>query len=459
MGSRRAAPEAARTLAQGGLEAAGQRFEKLDEGAVRLLERLGRFLPDENLEIRRYGLRTAFPEEVLAAADAAARRGFDRADRLDLTGEPMLTIDATHARWTTGSPTARSPTGARLGIHIADPGAFDSRGPRGPEALLRYHALPFRMASAMLGAGREAASLLAGRPRSPSSWRWPDGAIRGGGWCARWCAPRATPADEADLALASGEDLGRRCCAAGRRRRPSGAARGRGAVRILARVDVRVQDGVPALERLPADSPSRRLVAEAMVQAGAAAARFCLERGVPAIYRRQAPPTGAIPEGSQPITDPVRVRQVRRLLRRAEVGIQPGAHAGLGLPAYAQATSPLRRYQDLATNRQIAAVLAAGVPAHDPLALQRIAATTERAEAEGRRAERASGPTGCSATWKRAWGGGGGTVVEVDPSPPSSSSTRRCSRSACRRWPVFPRGPRPPPRGAGERPGGAAVPA
>ena len=119
-----------------------------------------------------------------------------------------------------------------------------------------------------------------------------------------------------------------------------------------------------------------------------------------------------------PITDPVRVRQVRRQLRRAEVGIQPGAHAGLGLPAYAQATSPLRRYQDLTLNRQIAAVLAGGAPAHAAAELQRIAASTERAELEGRRAERAS-----DTYWLLRYLEGKvgeeveGTVVEVDPGP------------------------------------------
>jgi exoribonuclease-2 len=100
------------------------------------------------------------------------------------------------------------------------------------------------------------------------------------------------------------------------------------------------------------------------------------------------------------------------------VGIQPGAHAGLGLPAYAQATSPLRRYQDLALNRQIAAVLAGGAPAHAGSELQRIAASTERAELEGRRAERAS-----EAYWLLRYLEGKvgedveGTVVEVDPAP------------------------------------------
>ena len=39
------------------------------------------------------------------------------------------------------------------------------------------------------------------------------------------------------------------------------------------------------------------------------------------------------------------------------MGTQPAAHFSLGLPAYAQATSPIRRYGDLVVQRQIAAVL------------------------------------------------------------------------------------------------------
>jgi exoribonuclease-2 len=109
---------------------------------------------------------------------------------------------------------------------------------------------------------------------------------------------------------------------------------------------------------------------------------------------------------------------MRRLLRRAEVGIQPGPHAGLGLPAYAQATSPLRRYQDLATDRQIAAALSGRALPYEAEALQRIAAATERAELEGRRAERAS-----EVYWLLRYLEGfvgreiEGTVVEQDPVP------------------------------------------
>ncbi len=425
------APEAARALALSALTAAAQRFERLDEGAVHLLVRLGRFAPDENLEVRRYGLRTVFPEEVLAAAAAAAARGFDREGRLDLTGEAVITIDAAHTREVDDglSYTPLPGGGARLGIHIADPGAFVHPGDAvDAEALARSttHYLPDHKLTMLPPAlGEEAASLLPGEDRPALSFlleMGPDGALVGGGPVRSIVRSAARLGyDEADAVLASGEGP----WAALLRGWAEAAARfeavrvAAGAVRLLSpEVDVRVRDGVVVLERLPAESPSRRLVAEAMVQAGAAAARFCQERGVPAIYRRQSPPVAPIPEGSRPITDLVRIRQVRRMLRRAEVGIQPGAHAGLGLPAYAQATSPLRRYQDLALNRQIAAVLAGGTPAHAAPDLQRIAASTERAELEGRRAERAS-----DSYWLLRYLEGKvgeeveGTVVEVEPGP------------------------------------------
>jgi exoribonuclease-2 len=60
------------------------------------------------------------------------------------------------------------------------------------------------------------------------------------------------------------------------------------------------------------------------------------------------------------------------------------------LGAYSQVTSPLRRFQDLVAHRQIVSALEGRSPVYDVPALQRIAATTERAEIEGRRAERAA---------------------------------------------------------------------
>jgi exoribonuclease-2 len=84
----------------------------------------------------------------------------------------------------------------------------------------------------------------------------------------------------------------------------------------------------------------------------------------------------------------VAVRRIRRTLGRGDSGLRPGRHHGLGLDAYVQVTSPIRRFQDLTTGRQIAAQLTGAPPPHDAEAIQRIAATSERAEIDARRAER-----------------------------------------------------------------------
>src|SRR4029077_1044459 len=72
------AAEKARALALEALQAAGAKGDRPSEAAFRLLRRTGRFASDdENLAIVRFGLRTAFPDDALSTADAAARAGFD----------------------------------------------------------------------------------------------------------------------------------------------------------------------------------------------------------------------------------------------------------------------------------------------------------------------------------------------------------------------------------------------
>ncbi|NUN52038.1 MAG: RNB domain-containing ribonuclease, partial [Planctomycetaceae bacterium] len=52
----------------------------------------------------------------------------------------------------------------------------------------------------------------------------------------------------------------------------------------------------------------------------------------------------------------------------------PGPHAGLGVDAYLQATSPIRRYSDLLHQRQLAALLAGEAPVHPEAETREIAA-------------------------------------------------------------------------------------
>jgi exoribonuclease-2 len=135
-------------------------------------------------------------------------------------------------------------------------------------------------------------------------------------------------------------------------------------------------------------------------------------------YRRQAPPDGPLESPVEGVRDPVSVRRTRMALRRGEVGLEPGRHASLGLEAYVQVTSPLRRYQDLVAHRQIGAILRGDPPIYGAEALRAILATTERAEADARRAERAG-----DAYWTlRYLEAATGTevealVVQVEPRP------------------------------------------
>jgi exoribonuclease-2 len=58
----------------------------------------------------------------------------------------------------------------------------------------------------------------------------------------------------------------------------------------------------------------------------------------------------------------VRHAAIKRCLGRSQVGTGPSPHASLGLPAYVQATSPIRRYGDLVVQRQLLAQAESGEP-------------------------------------------------------------------------------------------------
>lgn len=126
----------------------------------------------------------------------------------------------------------------------------------------------------------------------------------------------------------------------------------RGAIDLaLPEVKVRVEGGTIEITPLP-DLASRSIVLEAMLLVGEAVAQYAIANSIPIPFSTQdAPPEATLPEGLAG-----EYAQVR-LLRRSQRSSQPGPHAGLGLNAYVQATSPLRRYLDLVTHQQLRAHL------------------------------------------------------------------------------------------------------
>lgn len=426
--------------------------ETPEEAAFRVLRALGVFAEDENLFIRKFGLQVGFPEGADAIATRAVAEApaseIERGVRRDLSDLEPFSVDD---ELTSEIDDALSvePFGEgrwRVGIHIADPGFFFGPGSdldRIAESRAVTFYLPERKVF-MLPASiaEDAAALLPGvvrpalsffatlsedgemlgweivpsviRSRARVTYEEADDVVVAAGRSTNTVGPGREggprPPDRSDTpAGADGEAASGVFATSPQRDPPAVAAPqllvlhrlafGLEAARIRAgahiirapEIDLTVlPDGTISLKRLEAEGPGRLLVSEMMVLAGRIAALFCLERSIPCIYRRQPPPEESFPPVMGGPYDPVAVRKARRGLRRGETGLVPGRHHALGLDAYAQATSPIRRYQDLAIHRQIKAFLLGGKPCYDAEALQRIAATTDEAERVARLAERGS---------------------------------------------------------------------
>jgi len=99
--------------------------------------------------------------------------------------------------------------------------------------------------------------------------------------------------------------------------------------------------------------------------------RFAADHAVPLIYRTQP---AASSEGGQ---------------LRARLSLYPEFHTGVGFDCYAQLSSPIRRYMDLALQRQlVSAVTERHMTIYEPDELLGLLAAAENAETEGRELER-----------------------------------------------------------------------
>uniref|UniRef100_A0A7S0LD13 RNB domain-containing protein n=1 Tax=Coccolithus braarudii TaxID=221442 RepID=A0A7S0LD13_9EUKA len=103
---------------------------------------------------------------------------------------------------------------------------------------------------------------------------------------------------------------------------------------------------------------ARQLVSESMLLAGEAVAGYGDKHGLPLPYRGQEmrsemPP----PEELGPAGLP-RMWGALRMMLPSSIASSPQPHLGLGLDAYVQVTSPIRRFADLAVHYQLKAHLA-----------------------------------------------------------------------------------------------------
>lgn len=347
-------------------EVVGIRFPR--RAAFDTLVKLGLMDEDENIDILRAEISESFSDEALAEADSLDPLA-PLADsyRTDLTGLDAFTIDDEDTRDRDDALSIEMTEYGtfRVGIHITDVGALIAPGSAlDLEADSRIsslylpdqtiHMLPPALSadkgSLNPGELRAAISVLVefdangryviGRDAKPSvissrralSYREADDAI----------ADAAHPLHE-------GLSMLNRLAQTLKRVRDS-----RGALNFdRDEMNVKVDgDGEITVAVIPRAAPSRALVQEFMVLCNCILAEYCAERGLPAPFRAQTLPDFSDIEARVP-NGPLRWHLIGRRLTPANVSAKPAAHGGLGVRAYTQATSPLRRYPDMIVQRQI----------------------------------------------------------------------------------------------------------
>jgi exoribonuclease-2 len=351
------------SLARGMLERAG--LDQTDE-LFALLVKAGVFAADENVELLRLGAPVEFPPEVRQAAaelTSAARPLAADSRRQDLTDLRLFTIDGQSTLdFDDALSLEATPEGLRLGVHIVDvahvvrtgdPMDLEARR-RGSSIYMADQRIP--MLPPALAEGL--CSLKAGEVRPAISTvvdLSPELDVRG---------YRILPTivrvksqlSYFDVNLLADQDptvVHLRSIA----RKFREARLAAGAVHIsVPEINLWLgENGDINLNRVNRESPGRMLVAEIMILANWLMARFLSENGVPAIFRSQPEPRERLYRGEEGTL--FQHWMQRRLLNRFVLGHAAEKHSGLGLAAYVTATSPIRKYFDLVTQRQVRAVL------------------------------------------------------------------------------------------------------
>ena len=351
------------------LEKAGIRA---DEAVFQLLVKLGVWDKNENIELHRYKIPISFPAEVMKKAAELARRqsGGVRAcppsvwrGREDLTMLPAITIDG---QSTTDFDDALSieemDDHYRLGIHISDVGHYIKKEDIiDQEALVRgssIYMLDRKIPMIPACLAEDLCSLKAGELRPAISvmvklsrffeiidFEIIPSLVR---------VKQQLTYYDVNMIAEDDREIGILYDIAKKFRE---FRLGRGAVQItLPEINIRINEaGELTISRIQRESPGRMLVEEIMIMANWLMARFLAKQDAPAIFRSQPEPRGRLYKGNKGSL--FQNWMQRKLLSRYVLGMEPEHHSGLGLEAYVTATSPIRKYYDFATQRQIRAIL------------------------------------------------------------------------------------------------------
>ncbi len=335
--------------------------------------KLGVFSEDENIDLYRLEIPMTFPPDVLRETEALTERSAADADdgqRRDLTGLEVMTIDG---QGTQDFDDALSIEDLgdryRVGVHIVDvaryvkPGsAIDREALRRASSIympdLKIPMLPPALAeghcSLVAGRRRPAISILMLVSKPPSAQILGSEIVPSVIEVRRqltYFEANQLMAEEPGLAVLA------EVAAAFQRRRLD-----EGAVQInLPEINVWLDDqGRVNVSRGNRESPARMLVSELMIMANWLMARALTDHGIPAVFRSQPEPRERLYRGAEGTL--FQNWMQRRLVSRFVLGHEAESHSGLGLDAYVTATSPIRKYFDLLTQRQVRAMLGLEAP-------------------------------------------------------------------------------------------------
>jgi exoribonuclease II len=328
------------------------------------LVKIGVWHPDENLELPRNQINVALPTQV--EQHAAALCGNPPAlqpERRDLRDLSLITIDGpTTLDFDDALSITPGPENILLGIHISDVGHFVAKGdPIDQEVATRGSSIympdqKISMLPDCLALGT--CSLKAGEDRPAISTLItlsPRGKIIDFEIVPSVVRIRQQLTyNDVDAALAGDEALQTLHMIARAyrdQRLDSGAL-------IINLPDIHIwlnDDSIPQVVRIDRESPSHLLVTELMIMANDIAARFLSERHLPAVFRSQ-------PEAREKLFEREEGNLFQNWMQRKQISrfaltSTPEPHTGLGLPAYVTCTSPIRKYYDLVTQRQLRAAL------------------------------------------------------------------------------------------------------
>ena len=348
-----------------------------------LLVDLGVWGEDENLDLYRLNVNTSFSEAVLNASERLTKVAVEEGEREDLRDLNTFTIDGPDTKdFDDALSIEITSDSILLGIHIADVASAippDSlldkeASQRGSSLYLprrSIHMIPPNLSQNTLSlrkyCDRPAISLLCRFDNDFSllDYRFVPSVVR---------VQENLTYDTVNENLDS-ERMFREMHKISHRLREN--RNKEGALGLsLPELQIKVNaDSALAIELVPQNTPSRMIVAELMILYNWLAARFCRDEQIPALFRSQSEPSERLSIDDSGYL--YYVFKQRRKLRPLVIDTSPKPHSGLGLDAYTQVTSPIRRYLDIVMQRQIGNVLMKRGPFYDEKGLDEIRISVE----------------------------------------------------------------------------------